>query len=76
MSAIETIGRGSVRESALVASPRFGYFSLIGVLEWIEFRLEKRRSRIALLEMTDQQLQDIGVSRTEAYRESSRTFWS
>ena len=37
--------------------------------------LERRRSRLALLEMTDDQLKDIGVSRSEAYREANRPFW-
>ena len=30
--------------------------------------LERRRSRLALLEMTDEQLKDIGLSRADAER--------
>jgi uncharacterized protein YjiS (DUF1127 family) len=37
--------------------------------------LERRRSRLALLEMTDDQLKDIGVSRCDAHREGLRPFW-
>jgi hypothetical protein len=34
-----------------------------------------RRSRLALLEMTDDQLKDVGLSRGEAYREGIRPLW-
>ena len=37
--------------------------------------LERRRSRLALLEMTDDQLKDIGISRCDAHREGIRHFW-
>ena len=37
--------------------------------------LERRRSRLALLEMTDEQLKDIGISRCDAHREGLRQFW-
>lgn len=37
--------------------------------------LSKRRSRLDLLELTDEQLCDIGVSRSEAQREGLRPFW-
>ncbi len=42
---------------------------------WIDRLLERRRSRLALLEMTDEQLKDIGVSRCDAHREGLRPFW-
>ena len=41
----------------------------------IEMAVERRRSRIALLEMSDEQLKDIGLCRSEAYREANRPFW-
>lgn len=50
-------------------------FSLLSAVEWLEHRVEKRRSRHALRDMTDAQLKDIGLSRTDAYRESIRPFW-
>ena len=37
--------------------------------------LARRRSRRALLEMTDEQLKDIGLSRAEAHGEAYRPFW-
>jgi len=41
----------------------------------IDALIERRRGRLALLEMTDEQLKDIGVSRSDAYREGIRRFW-
>jgi uncharacterized protein YjiS (DUF1127 family) len=40
--------------------------------DWIGRQMERRRSRRALLEMTDDQLKDIGLSRGEAYGISAR----
>ncbi|AEH86396.1 DUF1127 domain-containing protein [Mesorhizobium opportunistum] len=42
---------------------------------WVGRQMEKRRSRLALLEMTDEQLKDIGLSRGDAYCEFSRRLW-
>ncbi|CAN7229744.1 DUF1127 domain-containing protein [Pararhizobium sp. LjRoot235] len=36
---------------------------------------EKRRSRIALSELSDEQLQDIGVTRSEARSEVSKSWF-
>lgn len=36
---------------------------------------EVRRSRKALLQLSDRQLRDIGVTRDEALREAVRPFW-
>jgi uncharacterized protein YjiS (DUF1127 family) len=49
--------------------------ALLRVVAMIEMAVERRRSRLALLEMSDAQLKDIGISRSEAYREASRPFW-
>ncbi|TGQ71155.1 DUF1127 domain-containing protein [Mesorhizobium sp. M00.F.Ca.ET.186.01.1.1] len=48
---------------------------LIEAADWVGRRMEKRRSRLALLEMTDEQLKDIGLSRGEAYSELNRPLW-
>lgn len=48
---------------------------LVAVASWIGLEMERRRSRRALLEMTDDQLKDIGLSRGEAYSESMRRLW-
>jgi uncharacterized protein YjiS (DUF1127 family) len=37
------------------------------VAGWVTWQLEKRRGRLALLELTDDQLKDIGLSRGEAH---------
>jgi uncharacterized protein YjiS (DUF1127 family) len=49
--------------------------ALLRVVAMIEMAVERRRSRLALLEMSDAQLKDIGISRSEAYREANRPFW-
>lgn len=43
---------------------------------WIVGREEKRLSRIALSELTDDQLADIGVTPAEARREAAQPFWN
>lgn len=44
----------------------------IAAARWLGRQLEKRRSRLALLEMTDEQPKDIGLSRGDAYSEFRR----
>jgi uncharacterized protein YjiS (DUF1127 family) len=82
MNTIATIRHSRVELSGQSARPsdRSGFVSrLVRVLrslaKWIDHLLERRRSRLALLEMTDDQLKDIGVSRCEAHREGIRPFW-
>lgn len=48
---------------------------LRSIARQIGHMLERRRGRLALLEMTDEQLKDIGVSRCDAHREGIRAFW-
>ena len=45
------------------------------VLGWIVAREEKRLSRLALAELTDDQLADIGVTPSQARREAARPYW-
>lgn len=47
----------------------------IAAANWVGRQLERRRSRLALLEMTDEQLKDIGLSRGEAHTEYMRRSW-
>jgi uncharacterized protein YjiS (DUF1127 family) len=47
----------------------------IAAANWVGRQLERRRSRLALLEMTDEQLKDIGLSRGEAHTEHMRRLW-
>lgn len=48
------------------------YAQFIATTGWISRQTERRRGRRALLEMTDDQLKDIGLSRGEAYSEFKR----
>ncbi|MEW9834957.1 DUF1127 domain-containing protein [Mesorhizobium marinum] len=48
---------------------------LLRVVSMIEGALQRRRSRLDLMELSDAQLKDIGVSRSEAFREANRPFW-
>ena len=48
---------------------------LLRVVAIIEMAVERRRSRLALMELSDAQLKDIGISRSEAFREANRPFW-
>lgn len=56
-------------------SERQGVSRLTAWLEKVEGMMEKRRTRGALLELTDYQLKDIGLSRSQVHREASRPFW-
>ncbi|QPC91008.1 DUF1127 domain-containing protein [Mesorhizobium sp. INR15] len=63
---------------AIQASPnikRLPRAAIVAMASWISLQLERRRSRRALLEMSDEQLKDIGLSRGEAYSESVRRLW-
>ncbi len=48
---------------------------LVALARRIAGYAERRRSRLALLEMTDEQLKDIGVSRADAWNEARRSVW-
>jgi uncharacterized protein YjiS (DUF1127 family) len=48
---------------------------LVSLTKYIGSLLERRRSRLALLEMSDEQLKDIGISRCDAHSEGIRPFW-
>jgi uncharacterized protein YjiS (DUF1127 family) len=46
------------------------------ILKAIDARGEKRRSRVTLSELTDDELEDIGVSRADALKEAAvSAFW-
>ncbi len=64
---------GTIQSQGLVSRLKgLGWF----VIVWILGREEKRLSRIALSELTDDQLADIGVTPAEARREAARPFWN
>ncbi len=73
MSTIETIrGAHGTYGRKSTPAPR-GLVALL--VAWGNHMLERRKTRLALFEMTDDQLKDIGISRSEAYHEASRPFW-
>lgn len=73
MSTIDTIGCGSIPDRGQrEAGRRFGFSRLVQLLSrWGEKRLTRR----ALLTLNDDQLKDIGISRADAYREGTTSFW-
>ena len=75
MATIETIYRMSEGHEYDISQSKGSRFSLLSVVAWLERQLERRRSRIALLEMSDDQLKDIGLSRSDADGEARRRFW-
>ncbi|UVK45026.1 DUF1127 domain-containing protein [Mesorhizobium sp. AR07] len=82
MNTIATINHSRAELSGQSTRPsgRRGFVSRLvrvarSLATWIDYLLERRRSRLALLEMTDDQLKDIGISRCDAHREGIRPFW-
>ena len=77
MSTIETIYRTAEGHGPEIGAPkRTAKGSLGSALTWLGALFERRRSRLALLEMSDEQLKDIGVSRADAYREAHLPMWN
>lgn len=53
-----------------------GVFAVIlALLAALDRQVERHRSRRLLLEMTDEQLKDIGLSRGEAFGEGAKRWW-
>src|SRR5262245_22523742 len=75
MATIETDYRRFGGEGYDQGQDSGSHFSITMMMARLEQRLEKRRSRRALLQMSDQQLKDVALSRSEADREARRRFW-
>ncbi|TIW20650.1 MAG: DUF1127 domain-containing protein [Mesorhizobium sp.] len=79
MDTIETIRYAGPEFRSQTVAPRGFVGRLVLVLRsiarQIDRMLERRRGRLALLEMTDEQLKDIGISRCDAHHEGIRPFW-
>jgi uncharacterized protein YjiS (DUF1127 family) len=58
---------GKEAASAAQPGPRIHFRRLIAIVELIGRTVRQRRNRLALLELNDEQLKDIGVSRCQAY---------
>ncbi|EKF19694.1 DUF1127 domain-containing protein [Nitratireductor pacificus] len=56
-----------------------GEWGLLSTMAWLWRQagnfLQKRKTRRALLDLTDEQLHDLGISRRDAMREGYRPFW-
>ncbi|WP_274630665.1 DUF1127 domain-containing protein [Arvimicrobium flavum] len=74
MMTIETIPQ---RQSATNGNSvlRRGAIAIMSCVNAMARMMERRRTRLALLELTDYQLKDIGVSRSDAHREGVRRIW-
>ena len=77
MSAIETFQSSDPRHLKTVSTrAKFSATSLLSAaVQAVSAMFEKRRSRVALLSLTDDQLKDIGLSRADAEREGLRNPW-
>lgn len=74
MSTIDTMPRKDRRtHSAPVSSSTT--LLLSGLLGRIGRAVERWRQRRDLLELTDRELRDIGLTRRQARREAARPFW-
>lgn len=77
MSTMGAIGGGVTAASP--AEKRSSFRNLAKVparlMRWLARCIERRRTRMTLLELTDAQLADIGISRCDAYREGIRSFY-
>lgn len=78
MMTIDTISKDKLSAIVVLRRWRRAYLSRAAKAFWravreIGFRSERQRSRRLLLEMTDEQLKDIGVSRSAATKEARRS---
>ena len=76
MATIETIYRMAEGHEHDISQSSGSRLSVTSVVAWLDRQLEKRRSRMALLDVSDELLKDIGLSRSDAYREAGRRFWN
>lgn len=74
MSTIDTIGLPE-RRLLGVETPPVTKSGVSAFISWLSYALVKRRTRMHLSELTDAQLLDIGVSKSEARRETKRFLW-
>ena len=78
MGTIVTIGENRLRSAGRLQHadrrPRL-LRVLLACMSWVDAKLERRRTRRGLLELSDYELKDIGLSRCDAEREAQRRFW-
>ncbi len=75
MRAIRQDGLSLSAQQRLLAVFAPGLAVALLAVSWLDDKLERRRSRRLLQELTDHQLKDIGISRADAFNEGQRPFW-
>jgi uncharacterized protein YjiS (DUF1127 family) len=77
MSTIDAIGGGVAGASSQAKRGVLRNLAMVPhrLMRWLARCVERRRTRMSLLELTDDQLSDIGISRCDAYREGLRPFY-
>jgi uncharacterized protein YjiS (DUF1127 family) len=80
MSTIVTFRRDTLSSSPSATAGHWPRLPGLGRLivklaDTLELMAERHRSRRLLLELTDEQLKDIGISHADAQREAERPFW-
>ncbi|MDQ0320479.1 uncharacterized protein YjiS (DUF1127 family) [Pararhizobium capsulatum DSM 1112] len=73
MTTIDTICLPPQPRTSVTREKRNFFMSLI---YWIVLCGQKRRGRLALSEMSPEQLLDIGITDREAWQEAARPFWN
>ena len=76
MTTIDTRYRMTEGRAFEVSTSKAKVSLMTSALSWLDNILDRRRSRLALLEMSDAQLKDIGISRADAYREGHIPLWN
>ena len=76
MTTIDTRYRMAEGHAFEVSTSKAKISLAVSALSWLHNILDRRRSRLALLEMSDEQLKDIGISRADAYREAHIPLWN
>ncbi len=75
MGTIDTIGSGAESTRTYSVSAATAREALAALARRLVRWSEKRRTRRALLALNDTELKDIGISRADAHREGTKTFW-
>lgn len=75
MATIETTYRKSARPGHGIPPSAASRCAAASMTAWVARQIAKRNSRLALLELSDEMLADIGVSRFDADCEARRWFY-
>lgn len=47
----------------------------VGLVDWLAAALERRRQRLALMQLDDRMLKDVGLTRSDLQHETEKPFW-